>query len=351
MGEPLRLGLVGYGNGGRHFHAPYIVAADGVTLAGIVTRDPGRRARAEADYPGVPVHASLGKLIDAGVDAVAITTPPETRRELVLEAVGRGVHVIADKPVAPDAAGARELATAAAANGVVVNAFQNRRWDADFRTVQAVIARGLVGDVWRVDSRFDLNDPGTLEPGPHGGLLRDLGAHVVDQLVVLLGPVRSVHAQLDWVDQPAGRTDAGFSLALEHVSGARSRGSASKLQYLPEKELRVYGSLGSYAGISTDAQTAAIFAGRRPIAEGDAWGYEPESAWGTLRTAAGPVRIPSERGAYQDYYAQFAAALRGEAPFPVPLEQAMHTIEVLDAARVSALENRVVMLGEEAARA
>ena len=55
--------------------------------------------------------------------------------------------------------------------------------------------------------------------------------------------------------------------------------------------------------------------------------------------------MPSERGAYQDYYAQFAAALRGDAAFPVPAEEALGTIEVLDAARLSALEGRVVTIG------
>jgi predicted dehydrogenase len=344
MGAPLRYGLVGYSNGGRNFHAPYIVAADGVELIGVVTRDPGRRAQLAADWPGVPAFDSIAALADAGVEAVTISTPPETRRELVLEAIARGLHVVGDKPFAPDADAARDLAAAAAAAGVALNVFQNRRWDADFRTLQAVIARGEVGEVWRVDSRFDLDDPGTLEPGPTGGLLRDLGAHVVDQVLVLLGPVRTVYAQLDWVDTAGGRTDAGFSVALEHTSGARSRVSASKLQHLAEKELRVYGSLGSYAGISTDAQSRAIFAGLRPASEGAAWGYEPESAWGVLRTAAGERRIPSERGAYQDFYTQFAAAVRGGAPFPVPVEEGIRTIEVLDAARTSALERRVVEL-------
>lgn len=343
MSDPLRIGLVGYGNGGRHFHAPYIVAATGVDLAAAVVRSPERVTQFQADYPGLPVYPSLSAMLASGtVDAVAITTPPETRQELVLEAIAGGVHVVGDKPFAPDAAAARELASAASAAGVAVNVFHNRRTDADFRTLQAVIARGDVGDVWRVDSRFDLDAPGTLEAGPTGGLLRDLGAHVVDQLLVLLGPVVSVYAQLDWVDTQAGRTDAGFSLAMTHASGATSRGSASKLHRLAEKELRVYGSLGSYAGISTDCQTAAIFAGLRPLTEGADWGYEPESAWGTLRTAAGAVRVPSERGAHQDFYTQFAAAVRGEAAFPVPIEDGIRTISVLDAARASALEGRVV---------
>lgn len=343
MSAMLRMGLVGYGFGGRCFHAPYIVAADGVEFAGAVVRSPSRVAAFQADYPGLPVYPSLAAMLDAGtVDAVAISTPPETRRELVLEAVAGGVHVIGDKPFAPDAAGAHEMATAASAAGVTVTVFQNRRWDADFRTLQAVVARGDVGAVWRVDSRFDLDAPGTLEAGPTGGLLRDLGAHLIDQLLVLLGPVVSVYAQLDWVDTAGGRTDAGFTLAMTHASGATSRASASKLHRLAEKELRVYGSLGSYASISTDGQTRAILDGLRPLTEGAAWGYEPESAWGILRTASGEARIPSERGAYQDFYTQFAAAVRGEAPFPVPVEEAIRTISVLDAARVSAREGRVV---------
>ena len=65
-----------------------------------------------------------------------------------------------------------------------------------------------------------------------------------------------------------------------------------------------------------------------------------------LRTAAGATRVPSERGAYQDYYAQFAAAARGEGPWPVPAEEGVRTLEVLDAARASAVEGRVVRLDE-----
>ncbi len=154
----------------------------------------------------------------------------------------------------------------------------------------------------------------------------------------------AVHAQLDWVEQPVGRTDVGFSIDLDHVSGVRSRATASKVNHNVERELRAYGSSGSYIGRSTDAQTAAIFAGRRPLAEGEAWGYEPETAWGVLRTAAGERRVPSERGAYQDYYAQVAAALRGAAAFPVPAEEGLRAIEVLDAARLSDAEGRVVEL-------
>ena len=177
-------------------------------------------------------------------------------------------------------------------------------------------------------------------------MLRDLGSHVVDQMLWLLGPARAVTAHLDHVDLPKGRTDAGFVVDLQHTSGVRSLVESSKLNQLAVRELRAYGSAGSYRHSGIDVQAQAIFAGQRPVDLGDAWGYEAESRWGTVNTADGSHPVPSERGAYQDYYTQFAAAIAGTAPFPVPAGEAIHTLEVLDAARLSATEHRVVSLDE-----
>ena len=340
----MRLGLVGYGVGGRYFHAPFIAAAEGVDLAGVVTRSPDRRAELAADFPGVPAYDSLTDLLAAGVDAVTITTPPQTRRELVLEAVAAGVPTIADKPFAPDAAGGRELVAAAKDAGVPLNVFHNRRWDADIRTLAAVLKGGELGELWGVESRMEQENAATLEIGPDAGLLRDLGSHLVDQVLWLLGPARAVYAELDFVEPPGGRTDCRFAVSLTHKGGVRSRVSASKINHIEDRELRAYGSGGSYVARGTDVQAQAIFAGRRPVDEGDKWGYDDPEHWGTLNTAAGSVAVPSEQGAYRAFYARFAAALRGDGDFPVPAEQALHTLEVLDAARVSAAENRVVEL-------
>jgi predicted dehydrogenase len=338
------LGLVGYGAGGRYFHAPFIVAADGVELAGVVTRSPQRRAELAEDHPNVPVFDSMADLIATGVEAVTITTPPQTRRELVLAALAAGVHVIADKPFAATADAGRDLVRAAEKAGLVLNVFHNRRWDADIRTLAAVLATGHLGDLWHVESRFDFDDPATLETGPDGGLLRDIGSHLVDQALWLLGPAHSVHAELDWVNLPDGRTDCGFIVTIMHATGVRSHLSASKLNRINERELRAYGGAGGYVARGTDVQAQAIFSGQRPVDLGEAWGYEVRERWGTLHTAAGSVRVPSEQGAYQAYYTQFAAALRGEATYPVPAIEAVHVLEVLDAARTSAEENRVVLL-------
>jgi predicted dehydrogenase len=341
----MRIGLVGYGTGGQHFHAPFIAAAEGVELVGVVTRSPVRRAAVAADWPGVPTYDSLGELVAAGVDAVTITTPPTTRRELVLEAIAAGVHVIADKPFAPTADAARELEGAAGEAGVMLSVYHNRRWDADLRTLATVVESGRLGTLWRVHSRFDSDDPATLERGPGGGLLRDIGSHLVDQMLWLLGPVRTVNAHLDWVDLPDGRTDAGFVIDLLHASGVRSYVESSKINHLVARELRAYGSDGSYCASGTDVQAQAIFAGRRPADDPGGWGYDDPEHWGVLATAAGDESVPSRQGRYHDLYTQFAAAARGDADQPVPASEGIRTLTVLDAARTSAERGLSIDLG------
>lgn len=340
----MRIGVVGYGTGGRHFHAPFIAAARGVELAGIVARAPATVQRAATDLPGVPIYPSLTAMLAAGVDAVTITTPPQTRRALVLEAIAAGVPVIADKPFAPDAATGRELEAAAKAKGVVLGVFHNRRFDADVQTLRKVLDGGRLGRLWRVHSRMDLDDPDTLEAGPDGGLLRDVGSHLVDQILWLLGPATSVWAQLDLVERPEGPTDAGFVIALGHASGVRSYLSCSKLNRLTAREFRAYGQDGSYVSSGTDVQAQAIFAGLRPADDLTGWGYEKPELWGTLRTRAGAERVPSQQGRYHDYYEGFAEAVRSGGPPPVTAAEAIRTIAVLDAARLSAAEGRVVPL-------
>lgn len=341
----LRIGVVGYGTGGRHFHTPFIKAAEGCELSGIVARAPKTVSAVKEDWPDTPIYPSLTAMIEAGAcDAVTVSTPPHTRRDLVLEAIAAGLHVIADKPFAPTAIAALELDAAARAKGVTLGVYQNRRFDADIQTLAKIVRNEMLGPLWRVHSRMDFDDPATLEAGPMGGLLRDLGSHLVDQMIWLLGPAASVDAQLDFVDLPEGRTDAGFTITLRHQGGAHSHINASKLNFLNMRELRAYGRAGSFVSQSTDVQAQAILAGKRPVDDLDAWGYEPESNWGALRTKAGETRVPSEQGRYHDYYEAFANAVKhGSAP-PVTAKQGARTLEVLDAARESAKTGRSITL-------
>ena len=340
----MRLGLVGYGVGGRYFHAPFIMAAAGVELVGIVARAEKTIATIREDFPDVPIYASLSDMLAAGVDIVTITTPPQTRKALVLEAASAGVHVIADKTFAQDAQRGRELAQAPAAAGITLGVFHNRRYDTDIKTLKKLIDTDRLGKIWRVDSRMEFDDPSTIEAGESGGLLRDLGSHLIDQMLWLLGPVQSVSAQLDYVELPQGNTVAGFTITLIHSSGVHSHLSASKLNYIEQRELRVYADHGSYVSNYTDVQAQAIFCGMKPAANPASWGYELEQNWGTLATAAGKEKIPSAQGCYHDYYSQFAAAVKSGDKPPVTAVEAVATLAVIDAAYLSAKTAQTIEL-------
>ena len=102
MSEPVRVGLVGYGLGGRVFHAPLLASAAEATLVGVVTTSPDRIAQLSTDHPGVPAVASLEALRDAGAEAVVISSATGSHSELTDAALDLGLHVVCDKPLAVD---------------------------------------------------------------------------------------------------------------------------------------------------------------------------------------------------------------------------------------------------------
>jgi predicted dehydrogenase len=332
-----RIGLAGYGFGGRIFHAPLIAAAPGVELAGVVTRSVERRAELERDHPGTPAFDSLADLAAAGVDAVAISTPADTHVPLMLEAIGLGLAVVSDKPFALDAAQAREAVEAAEAAGVLLSVYQNRRWDSDLLTVRRLLDEGTLGEVTLFDSAFERFSPGEPVPAAGAGILRDFGAHLVDQALLLFGPVARVHGELG-----EGELEDRFFAVLEHRGGMTSHLSGDWVQGAPAPRFRVRGSQGAYVVWGMDGQEPALIAGRSPATE--EWFHEPEERWGRLFRGEESEPVPSERGRWDTFYPAFAAALRGEGPVPVDPRDAVASLTVIDAIRQSAAQGRCVEL-------
>jgi predicted dehydrogenase len=342
---PVRIGLVGYGKGGRFFHAPLIRRAEGCVLAGVVVRSPERSAAVATDLPGVPVHSDLGELAAAGIDAVVVSTPLDTHVPLVREAVERGLPVVCDKPFARDASAARATVLAAERAGVPLTVYQNRRWDADFRTVRRVLAEGVLGDVVAFESRMEQPPQPEGLPLTGGGALLDLGSHAVDQALCLLGPVRSVYGE---VHELAGqdRFDDRFFLALRHESGVSSHLTGNwALQGDLGVRFRVDGTAATLVVPDDDGQTARLLAGSTPPDDDEAWGAVPENHWGRLHRSGASVPVPSLPGTWTEFYARLASALRQGVALPVDPWDSVAGLEVLDAARVSAATGRVVQLG------
>ncbi|MEU0667995.1 Gfo/Idh/MocA family oxidoreductase [Streptomyces lavendulocolor] len=354
MTGPLRVGLVGYGLAGSVFHAPLIAATERLVLDTVVTSAPERRQQARTAYPDVRFAASPDELwARAGeLDLIVIASPNKTHVPLATAALEAGLPVVVDKPVAGTAAEARGLADLAEQRGLLLSVFQNRRWDNDFLTLRALIERGELGDVQRFESRFERWRPQlkggwreSADPEEFGGLLYDLGSHVVDQALVLFGPATRVYAEAD-VRREGAEADDDTFIAITHAGGVRSHlyVSATAAQLGPR--FRVLGSRAGYVKYGLDPQEAALREGARP---GPGWGAEPDTSWGALGAGESPptgggTPVPSLPGDYPAYYAAVAAALRDGTPPPVTAREAAAALDVLEAARRSARDGVAVTL-------
>ncbi|NEC65817.1 Gfo/Idh/MocA family oxidoreductase [Streptomyces sp. SID9727] len=352
----LRVGLVGYGLAGSVFHAPLITATDGLVLDTVVTRDEERRAQARAAHPGVRFADAPDELWQRAdeLDLIVIASPNRTHVPLARAALEAGLPVVVDKPVAGTAAEARELAALADERGLLLSVFQNRRWDNDFLTLRALLADGALGEVQRFESRFERWRPrlkgGWRESGDPreiGGLLYDLGSHVVDQALTLFGPAAQVYAESD-LRRPGAAADDDTFVAVTHTSGVRSHlyMSATTAQLGPR--FRVLGSAAGFVKYGLDPQEAALREGARPV-PGEPWGEEGEELWGRLGAGESPLTgggtpVRTLPGDYPAYYAAVTDALRGTGDNPVTALQAAEALDVLEAARRSAREGVTVTL-------
>ncbi len=341
MSSDIRVGILGYGIAGRVFHAPLVSATPGMTVAAIVTRSPERQAQAKADNPGATILSSADELFRLPLDLVVVATPNRTHVPLALAAIDAGISVVVDKPFAPTAAEASRIRDAASERGVRLTVFQNRRWDSDFRTVSKVIAEGARGDVHRFESRYERWVPEIWDnwresgaPEEAGGVLYDLGAHLVDQALHLFGPVSAVYAETD-LRRPGVAVDDDAFIVLTHTNGVRSHlwMSLSAAQHGPR--FRVLGSKAAFTIHGLDSQEDALAAGRRP---GDPdWGKEPEATWGTLGVLDDTQPVPTELGAYQQFYESIR-----DGEVPVDPESAEYALHIIEAAFTSARTGKVV---------
>jgi predicted dehydrogenase len=228
---------------------------------------------------------------------------------------------------------------------VLLTVYQNRRWDADYRTVQQVVTSGAIGEVLHFESRMEQPRQPEGLPLTGGGALLDLGSHAVDQALHLFGPVRSVYAELRMAPGEIG-FDEGFFVALRHDGGVTSHVTGNwARQGDVGSRFRVDGAAATLVVPDDDGQTARLMAGRTPESEGAAWGTVPESRWGALHRDGVAVPVPSERGDWSAFYTGFARAVRGDGPPPVDPWDAVTSLELLDAARAGAAKGQVVEPG------
>jgi predicted dehydrogenase len=333
-----RVGLVGYGSAGSGFHAPLLRAA-GLQIAAVVSRSAERAAQVRAELPDAAVFGDEDTLLAAGgLDLLVVASPTGRHIEHARAAVRAGVPVVVDKPLGCDAATAASLVDEAAAGGIPLTVFQNRRYDPEFATLREVVGSGAIGDVRRTELRWARWRPVPKQrwreqvgPQEGGGLLLDLHSHLIDQAVLLHGPVASVYAELAaWTT--VGEDDT--FVVLRHTSGHPTHVFASTVAGAPGPRVRLTGSTGTYLLGSAGEEFGAF-----PDADGPAG----QHGWIVRGERREPVAARHADAA--DFYRAVAAALVGpdrQARMPVDPRDAVHVLAVIDAARASAAAGSVV---------
>ncbi|MFP5390899.1 MAG: oxidoreductase [Gammaproteobacteria bacterium] len=341
----IRVGLIGYGFSGATFQAPLIRTVKGLRLTRVCSSKPDVVQR---DFPGMAVLSEPTLLIaDTEVDLVVIATTNTTHYPLAREALLAGKHVVVEKPFTVTVQEAAELADLAEQKKLVLSVFHNRRWDNDFLTVRHAIESGMLGSIVYFESHFDRYRPLVRQRWreqdlPGSGMLYDLGAHLIDQALVLFGQPDSVQCDLG-IQRQGGLADDYFHLTLRY-GARRVILHSTMLAHQPGPRFLVHGELGTFTKYGLDPQEAQLLAGGGPGMPG--WGVEPVERHGTLGfeknglTVTGTVA--SLAGRYETFYEEMVAAITQGKRAPVSAREGLAVIRVIDLALRSFKEQRVV---------
>ncbi|MCG7310715.1 Gfo/Idh/MocA family oxidoreductase [Brachybacterium sp. ACRRE] len=344
--RPLRTAILGYGVSGRYFHGAFLRVDPYYDVTVIATANPERAEQARADHPRATVIDDPRTVVQHAteLDLVVVCTPPKTHVELAQLALRAGLDVVVDKPLAPSSAEGAELIAEARALGRRLTVFQNRRYDADFLALQDLLDDGALGSVHTFESRFEWWKPSgerswkaTTTVADGGGILFDLGPHLIDQAMQLFGPVTSFAASLRSVrtGEIPQETDMEppenvAHLRLTHADGVESQLTMSSLAAIEGPRFHVSGTEGAWRTYGKDPQEAALRAGTSPDAPG--FGRESDEQRGELSTGAETSRTAPRTGDYGRFYRELATALPSGGPLPVDPQDSVDVLRLIETA-------------------
>jgi predicted dehydrogenase len=346
MAEQISVGLIGYGMAGRTFHASVIQSIPELRLKKVVER---RTSEAGKRYPWVEVVPDASALLqDEEIKLVVIATPNISHFELARQSLQADKHVVVEKPFTTTSNQARELIDLACRRNRVISVYHNRRWDGDFLTVKKLLESRLLGRLVEYESHFNRfrnyprPDAWREEEGAGGGILFDLGSHLIDQAQVLFGVPQMITADIR-AQRDFAKTNDCFELTL-HYDDLKVTLKAGMLVREQSPRFILHGTEGSFVKHGFDPQEEALKRGIIPSEPG--WGNEPGEQWGTLITRVGGLDVEGQvktmAGCYGSFYQNIVEVISGRAELAVKPEEAMSTIRIIELAIESNEQKRTL---------
>jgi predicted dehydrogenase len=334
MSNGLRVGIAGYGLAGRYFHAPLLKGV-GFEVVGALTSNVERIAHLRHDFPDAKPVSTIDELLALKLDLLVVASANIVHAEQAIAGLRAGVPVVVDKPMGLNLAQTEDIIKVSKETGVPVTTYFNRRWDSESLTIKRVLSEGLLGEIFRLDSRFERFRP---EGNPHswrefmtfeegGGKLLDLQPHLISIALDWFGPAELKYASVRSIRNMA---DDDSVLVLRHESGVDSYLSASEVIGANGPRIRLSGSKGSLLIHDLDPQEALLRSGKYP--KGGTWS-EQTSTRSFLHQGDQVTEIPSEPGNYAIFYSLVADAINGKGDWPVSTSEALAVARIIEEAK------------------
>lgn len=298
--------IIGFGLAGRVFHAPFLHTNPGFSVKSIVER---HRNDSAALYPYVRTDKDYTQMLqDESIELVVICVPNVLHYQVARDCLLAGKHVVLEKPFTPSSAEADDLIELAESEGLKIFVYHNRRWDGDFKTIQAILSQKMLGDLVEYEAHFDRYRPVINkiswrdEKIPGGGVLYDLGSHLIDQAMVLFGKPEGIFADIR-KQRTGSLVDDYFDLHL-YYPGFKAILKAGMMVSKNGPHFVVTGKQGSFIKYGMDPQELALKAGRFP--DEDNWGEDDPKNHGLLTVSENgrlkEMFFQTHKGDYQGFY-------------------------------------------------
>lgn len=336
MDKIIQCGICSYGMSGKLFHAPFIHAHPGYALAAVVER---HNHDSKERYPEARLYRSVEEMCaDTSLELIVVNTPTHLHYQQAKLVLQSGKHLVIEKPFTITVQEAEELTALAKASGLFISVYQNRRYDGDYHAVKNVLQQGLLGELKEAEIRFDRYRPSFSgkqhKEGdmPGAGILYDLSPHLVDQAIQLFGFPDAVFADLIKMRDDVAVPD--YFEILFYYDRLRIRLKATCIARESTYAYVLHGMNGSFLQQRSDLQEQQLLAGVKPTLE--SWCAAPGAPDGLLHATINGETVRKETtsvpGNYMGYYDDVYKALTGQGPNPVPPEQAILNMRIIEAA-------------------
>ena len=329
----LNIAYIGNGKSTNRYHIPFAQQIPEIQIKKIYQRNTSNWETID----GVTYVNDINEVYDdTSIELVVLSTPPKTHFSLAKEALLKGKNVLVEKPFTESVEEAEELFALAESKNLMIQCFQNRRFDSDFLTVQKVIESGVLGDLLEVEMHYDYYRPevpeSVVEYSKPNSFVYTHACHTVDQVLSYFGSPKSIQSDVRQL-LGQGRMNDYFDLDLFYDKSLKVSVKSSYFRLKERPSFVIYGKKGVFVKATKDRQEEHLKQFFMPTNQ--EFGIDLPEHYGTLtylddKGVYHEEKVISEKGDYSLFYQALYNTLKKGAPQLVTKEQTIEQLKILN---------------------